>query len=188
MFDRISEKIADGFVRDGIVKTEDRELYQYGVNQGFNLILNIATTLIIGLLLNMIWQSVLFMFAYIPIRIFAGGFHAKTPLGCYVLSVVLNTAILLIMKYVIFPTIVLFIMTLVSSVVISLLSPVEDVNKPLDKLETRVYKKKVIIILGIELVITAVLVASRFVDAAICVILALSIVSVVLVAGVTLSS
>ena len=35
MFDIISDKIADGFVKTNAIKAEDKEIYQFGIQQTF---------------------------------------------------------------------------------------------------------------------------------------------------------
>ena len=78
MFYRLSERIADGFEKQRVITSEDKEIYRYGVQQGWNLLLNLLTTIVIGVVCGMFWESVLFIVAYMPLRSFAGGFHAKT--------------------------------------------------------------------------------------------------------------
>jgi len=181
MFFKISEKIVDSFVNDGIVKDDDRELYQYGVRQGFSLILNIVTTLIIGLLLNMVWQSAMFMLYYAPIRIYAGGYHAKTQLRCYVLSSIMVTIVLLAIKYFTFTDITCVVLLAISDLVIFLFSPTEDKNKPLDELEKKVYRKRTLVILTVDSVLICEFIFLKFFDVAICGVLALLALSVMLI-------
>jgi len=60
MFSHISGRITDNMVNDGIIASEDRELYFYGVQQGLIILLNIITTVIVGLLLGTLWQMLVF--------------------------------------------------------------------------------------------------------------------------------
>lgn len=72
-----------------IIKVEDKELYVYGFWQGGIFIVNLVTVIIIGLLFNMLWQSLVFMVAYGLLRPMAGGYHARTQYNCYILSIIL---------------------------------------------------------------------------------------------------
>ena len=54
--------------------------------------------IIIGLLFNMICESIIFMVSYSILRIYAGGYHASTPIRCYLFSIVMIVAVLLLMK------------------------------------------------------------------------------------------
>lgn len=86
MFDNISEQIINKLIENQTIRAEDKEIYQFGVKQIFTIALNIVTVLALGVSLHMLMEAVLFMVAFIPLRIYAGGVHAKTPLRCYIYS------------------------------------------------------------------------------------------------------
>lgn len=153
MFAKISEQLTESLEQNEAIRSEDRELYTYGFKQGLIILLNLATTLIIGLIFGKVLQLSLFMAAFIPLRTFAGGYHAKTPIRCYLLSIVMLTAVVLCMKHLILDELMYCLIITVSAAVILLLSPVEDINKPLDEEEIRVYKKRTLYILAFELVL-----------------------------------
>ncbi|WP_069998703.1 accessory gene regulator ArgB-like protein [Cellulosilyticum sp. I15G10I2] len=145
------ERITDLFIHNGIISSEDKELYTYGLQQGLIIIANILTTLFIGLLLGMVWQSIVFMLSYIPLRSFAGGYHAKTQFKCYMLSIVLTTAVLLVIKLIPWTNFMIWSLALAAGTIILVFAPVANSNKPLNELEVNVYKKWTIIILLVEL-------------------------------------
>lgn len=93
------------------------------------------------------------MATYIPLRSFAGGYHAKTPARCYILSLIMIAVILAGMKYLPVANIVYYFVLTAAVLIVFLLSPVEDKNKRLDETEQKVYKKRVVIISMVELVI-----------------------------------
>lgn len=72
-----------------VVKEGDTEKYIYGINQIFVSVLNVSSTLIIGWIFSVVLEIEVFMTTYIPLRSFAGGYHAKTPLRCYLLSLMM---------------------------------------------------------------------------------------------------
>lgn len=150
MFAAISARITQKFEANQTIKSEDRDVYQYGVQQGLTILLNLATTVAIGFICGMLWQSVLFTAACIPLRSFAGGYHAKTPNRCYVFSIFMITAALLVMRYVPVTNHICGIIILISGLFLVLLAPVADNNKPLDRLERQVYRKRALLIGGIE--------------------------------------
>lgn len=135
-----TERVVTLLQGNGIIREEDRELYIYGLQQGFIIIWNILTTVTIGIILGQVWESILFMFAYFPLRSCAGGYHAKTPLRCYLLSIIMAIAALISMRLPIWNSVIGLVSVIGSSVVILLLAPVEDSNKPLDATETVVFK------------------------------------------------
>lgn len=148
---RISEKITDTLVENKIITHENREIYRFGIQQGIMLLLNFFTLLIIGLIHGMIFEVFIFILAYVPLRSYAGGFHAKTHTKCYSVSVIIINAVLLIIKYLQISISIYCFLAFLSILIIFVLAPVEDENKLLDNIEGIVYRKKSRIILLFEL-------------------------------------
>lgn len=183
MFRGVSQQLTQSLIDNNTIKDEEREIYRYGIEQGLTIILNFVTTLLIGLVCGMVWQSVVFTTAYIPLRSFAGGYHAKTPTKCYIFSIVLMFAVLLAMKLVPFTIFICSVMLFVSSVVFLFLSPVEERNKPLDKTEQMVYRKRALLIWISELMLTGACLCFQIMPLAICLTMALTVMAVMLILG-----
>lgn len=159
-------------IRNGIIESSEEELYRFGMKQLFLSIVNIVTSLVIGAICGMLWQSILFSLAYIPLRRYAGGYHAKTPVRCYVLSVLLIISVLMFLKYVAFSKLAMAAILVLSALVIVLKAPVESANKPLNDAEQNTYKMKVRAILGLECLLTIAL-STRFMYIATCITVAI---------------
>ena len=99
MFSYITEKIVSNMEKQNMIQTDRINIYKYGISQMFNMLLNIATFLVIGLIFHMTLETIIFTAAYIPLRIYAGGFHAKTPFKCWIVSAVMLIAVLSAIKY-----------------------------------------------------------------------------------------
>ena len=153
---RLSRKIGDNLVQSNIVNAEDAEIYIYGINQILVSILNVSSALIIGLIFGAFFEIAVFMAAYIPLRTFAGGYHAITPLSCYIFSVIMLIVVSLGFKYLSLTEWVYYAVFALSAIVVFVLSPVEDKNKPLDEIEHRVYKKRAVIIAAAEIAVSVV--------------------------------
>jgi accessory gene regulator B len=184
MMIQLIDKVAEQFIDNDIINGEDKELYTYGLQQGLIMIANILTTLFIGFLFGMLWQSIVFMIAYFPLRSFAGGYHAKTQLRCYILSIILTSIVLLVIKFIPWTNFMIWSLALIAGIIILILAPVEDSNKSLDEMEVRVYKKWTVIILLIELVFI-VLIATivNLYEVGICIAISLLVLSVILIIG-----
>ena len=76
------------------------------------------------------------------IRTYAGGYHAKSQLGCYIFSTVAITVILLGIKHITFSGFIYLLATLISTTVIYVFSPIENINKSLSQIEKELYGKK----------------------------------------------
>lgn len=150
MFSKVAETITQKLEENNTIQSENREIYRYGFQQGFTILLNIVTIVIIGLVLKSLLQALLFMMFYFPLRSYAGGFHAKTAIRCYAYSMVIIVLILLAIKFAPITNLIYTIITVTSSVIILCLAPVQDHNKPLDQTEHKVYKFRTLIIWAIE--------------------------------------
>lgn len=181
MLAKLSECITQSLIDNQIIESEERELYRYGIQEGLTIVLNLVTTLLIGLLCDMIWQSIVFTVAYIPLRSFAGGYHAKTTIGCYIFSIVLITAVLLTMKLLPISSFVCCIMLLCSGVCIFVLAPVENHNKPLDDVELTVYGQRSRWITVLEIMLALLCGGLGLQDISMCLSVSLVIMSVMLI-------
>lgn len=144
----MTEKLLDGIWKQmqlskGLDDSE-KDIYIFGLYQGAILLLNICTALIIGVILNMFLEIVVYLICFIPLRIFAGGYHAKTQLRCYIMSSVTTVFILLGIRYLQqYNSIWEFICYVLAFGIIWRLAPVADANKPLLDEEQISYRKKV---------------------------------------------
>lgn len=157
MIERISEKFAGKLIQAGIISEEDTDVYAYGFFQSVMMILNIVTTLILGIIFQLLLPCIILNLAYIPIRVNAGGHHASSPLKCYINSTVIIASLLSIIKWIAIPTFISMAILTVSSAAIFILAPVETENNPLDESERQVFKRRTRAILFIETAVFAVL-------------------------------
>lgn len=180
---RLSRKIVNDLTRSDIVKAEDAEIYIYGINQILMYSINISSALIIGLIFDVFTEVAVFMAAYIPLRSFAGGYHAKTPLRCYVFSVIMLIVVSIGLKYLHIADWVYYAVLVAATLVVLVLSPVEDRNKPLDEIEHKVYKRRTILIAAAELLIGLALRLAGLGNLFVAVVYSFCMLSIMLVAG-----
>ena len=147
-------RLTDYFVINEIIKDEDRDIYYYGLRQGFLILINSMTIIVIGLLSNMLWQTTLFLCTYIPLRIYGGGYHAKTEARCYLVSLIMIIVVLLAIKLIPLNVFVVLSFLGLGSLFIWILAPIEDANKPLDSFEKKIYRNRTRTILVLEIGIT----------------------------------
>lgn len=143
----ISEVLTDKLIKMQLIDEEEKELYVYGFQQGFMLLINIITVIIIGFSFNMVWQIVVFMISYSLLRAYAGGYHTSTQLRCYLFSIIMVMSVLWGLSQIPRNGIICIIINVISSIIIFKLAPVEDQNKPLSQLEQVAFKERTNIIL-----------------------------------------
>lgn len=131
-------------IRKSYLPAADKDLYTYA----YGLLIGQAVNLIIAGLLAMIFHAyvtvLVYLISYIPLRSYAGGHHANTYQVCTLVSTVLLCAACLAAGFV--PVGYMVPVSagsaFISGVLIFLLAPVQDHNKPLDEKEKKRYKKR----------------------------------------------
>jgi accessory gene regulator B len=155
MLRRLSNVIADHLISMGRFEEEDRPIYQFGLEMLLLNVFNIMSATFIGLAMGQPLECFMFLALFIPLRCHAGGYHAGNPICCYFLSNAVIVLILFLMRTP--PEIVergagLFLLIL-SSGLAAIMAPVENLNKPLDEVEKRVYGIRTRSVLAVEVFI-----------------------------------
>lgn len=151
MFANISEYLTQQLENENVISSDKRELYRYGLQNGMILTLNFVTSILIGVIFGKVVDSIFLLAAYMPLRSYAGGHHSSSSEKCYIVSSFIMIIWMCLLKFQILPTSCCVIMLIVGLSVCFILAPVEDKNKPLDADEIRIYRKRSLAILLIEI-------------------------------------
>lgn len=135
----ISAWIVNQLIFSQVIEEKERELYEYSFKSLLGNILNIVAGIIIGILCGEILRAVIFLVVIVPLRSSIGGCHIKSPLLCFIVSCGLVTTGVLIPNIVKsgYVTICIF-MLFFSLVIISIIAPVDCIEKPLTTDEKKV--------------------------------------------------
>lgn len=137
------------------ISKDDEELYEYAAKVVVHGIINIAITILIGIFFGMLKECVCLFITFFILRKFTGGIHAKKYINCLLSSEILISISLYIIKICIkynFNSILFVCIIFLSSIVLIILSPLENENKPLSNYEIKVYKLILTILLFINLI------------------------------------
>lgn len=160
MIHKVSEKIINFQVIKGNITEEERNKYVYAYEVLLNQLINISIAMVLALISCELKAVLLFLAIYIPLRKYAGGFHAKTNERCIIYSSLMIIGVIFLNKwlrcFVSGYESIMAICSLVLLVFICYMAPVEAENKKLDVEESRKYKRKVYIISIIHIFILAV--------------------------------
>ncbi|MGN0643114.1 MAG: accessory gene regulator ArgB-like protein [Huintestinicola sp.] len=156
MFKEIAEEITRTMVTSNIINIEDRELYTYGLELLIPKTVFYIIVLVLSLLTDTFFPSLLFILFYMSVRSFSGGYHSKTAGFCIVVS----TFIYLLMDFLMkldFERMELYLLlaAAVSVGVIFVFSPVESEEKPITADERKRYRLFAELISMVLLIITA---------------------------------
>ncbi len=144
MVHRISVKIFNVLKKNGAVKEKQDAIVLFGIEQGITSILEIIMLLATGISMHMLLYSIFILVAFTTVRVYAGGYHAKTVGMCVIKSWLLFVSALLLVKM--FPHIIgmqVIFLALMLLFIIKV-SPIETKNKPLKDFEIVRYRRKAI--------------------------------------------
>lgn len=154
--DKFLDKIMDFIIHNRKIDDEEAEIVRYGLEIAVLKITFFASALIISLLMNSFWQFIIFISLFSILRSYAGGYHAKTRIQCFIQSMLLVVAAIMIINitqkitYLIVP---LSVIALAASITIWLIAPVDSENKRLDFDEKAIMRRKTRITLAAEVII-----------------------------------
>lgn len=155
MIRKTADKIVSLLQLNSIIKNDDREIYQYGIEIIISTLINIFIDIAIGLLFNELISAIIFFILFALIRSSSGGYHADTYLKCNSIFALNLSIVLLWIKYatVFYDLSVHLAFIFIYFAVIIKFAPMENENKPLDKLQ-KIKSKKLCLIYGTILTIT----------------------------------
>lgn len=150
----LSKNIASFFVKFGVAKEEEEELYIYGLQVILSSAFSLAIIFVLAVIKGDIVETGLFLGSLVLLRSYTGGYHAKhywscclVTLSCYLLNLYIGK---MIHSYHI-----LFILYLASIFIILLFSPLDNKNKRIAGADIPKFK---IIIMGLCLMFSAVII------------------------------
>ena len=139
MITKLSKKVSFYFSQNKMIESNDREVFEYSFEVLFSTFVNFGAIAVIAFLTNSVSVTALYLLGFIPMRLIAGGYHAKTHLRCFVLLLVNYSLFLSIVRLV--PMEIANFTALIvlagSIILILILAPVADQNKPLSENEYR---------------------------------------------------
>lgn len=150
MLARIADGLVKKLVAGNIIQKEQAALYAFGFEQGMRSLLETCLMLVTGLFLHVFWQTVVILLAYMPIRMYAGGYHAKTPLQCAVKSWILLTGVLLCYIYLPANLFAELALLFIVGILLWRVCPIPDQHKPLQECEIRKYRHKAFLFFAVD--------------------------------------
>lgn len=153
--------ITDTLWEQGIIQEEDIDKCLYGLDVFISSTLEIASILIIAIAMRNFLQTLLFFAAFVPLRIYAGGYHADTKLRCYFVSLATYAIFTIAMNALHTEVYLLAAVsaTAFSMLVILIVAPVIHKNKSVNDIERKYYRKFSIGICSVETAIILLLTA-----------------------------
>lgn len=146
--EKLASAITDYYIRKNIIDAAKRNIYIYGFKLIISDIVNFIVIILLGLLVNCELESVVFLITLCGLRVFTGGFHAKTFFVCRLsmmitFILVMATSNLLIESGVNY--IYIGLLNIISIIIVALLAPVQNPNKKLEVKQMKTNHKRSVI-------------------------------------------
>lgn len=81
----LSQYISQTLSDNGIIKKDEIDLCKYGIEYFIISVAEILSVLIISVFIKSFIITAIYFIGFIPLRIYAGGYHADTKLRCYLI-------------------------------------------------------------------------------------------------------
>lgn len=158
MYKHLAESLATLLAANRIIDIERQECYSYGLELFLFKFTLYIIILIISLLTNTFFISLIFTVSYLLLRQYTGGYHCKTAEACMITSIFIYVLMLLLYNVGICNySVYLLICNLLSYLVILIRAPIENENNPLEIREIKAYRIISIIVSSILIVLCVVL-------------------------------
>ena len=151
--------------KDGeLTEEEYRKVIKYGGGMLINIIIGVVAAVAIAVYMGMLKKGVVFLMLLLPLRQYCGGYHMKNHNKCIVASIIIYFLIFAL-------------------VIILMLAPVDNINNKMNYEEKNYLKKKIRVILIIELFLYAIFIVLSKTDYGLIVVLCIAIVAGLLILG-----
>lgn len=143
MISNIASKVVKKLIDHSVIDDTEQELYVYGFFILISQILYFTLTIMFGILLDIVLESVIFYVAFQFIRRYAGGIHASSELKCEIVTTTSIFLCLLCIKLCEINNIQMpiLVLTIIAAVSIFILCPLDTPEKPLTKEEYKYFRK-----------------------------------------------
>lgn len=134
MYNIISQTITKRFVKLGIIKEDDYEVYKYGLELLIALILTTGIIIIVSLFVDKFIETILYLIGFFSVRVICGGYHAKHHYSCFI-ATTSSYFLFLLLNYCFcskpYLNLVAGFMTIVSAILIIAFAPIEHPDNPM---------------------------------------------------------
>lgn len=110
--------ILNKMVNNNIINSDEIEEYRYALSVIFFKGLHYLIIFTTGIILNILFQTIIFIYVYTICRSYVGGFHASNPITCCMLSALFIFGLYLIDQVIIILDIVVLLLLLIVSIYI----------------------------------------------------------------------
>lgn len=132
MLEKISSVSTDFFLNNKIIPLRKKNIIKYGFMITYSTLFCFISILAVGKIFNRFIQALIFLIFFIVLRIFAGGYHAKTYAGCFCVTNIAYLIECLIAEALIRQTYLQWIIFVICTVSLWIKAPAKNPYRKLD--------------------------------------------------------
>ena len=151
--------ITDTLYENNIISDEEVPLLKYGIEVFVLSVAEVLSIIVVSAFAGNFAETLLYFVAFIPLRIFVGGYHADTRLRCYLVLLGVYMIFSAMIKFVP-PTdyaIIMAVCLVYSGAMVLLFSPLKSHTKNRSESEKKRYRKVSIIIFTAQIIVISLL-------------------------------
>lgn len=159
MIQKIVDTIINKQMKDETLTAEDEKIYRYGYILLCEVFLNVMIAIIIGIMSKKLKIIIFFLFMYIPLRSFCGGWHSNKMWKCTIISNIILLLQILGEKLILQNMTIGMLTGLFALCLLSILTmaPIETAAKKINENERRIYRTNIYCIILVQMVTFAIL-------------------------------
>lgn len=140
--EKIAVMIAEKMIKNGVIEYDEKEIYVYALQVNLEKLIGYIVLFIVAILTSDFLGIMLFSFVFINLRKYSSGYHCKTTLGCFVLTLCTMLSVAAIVNSGWLNDEYFYIVTITSAIMIFLIGAVNNDQINWDESQFAYAKKK----------------------------------------------
>ena len=150
---QLIERIMFCINKEYSLEQSEQEIIRFGIEAAFEVGINLLISILILYKMGMIIEGLIFFCIFIPIRTLTGGYHSNSYLCCLLFSIFTLIAVMRLSRQISIARNLLLILILFLELVIGMIGPVINSERPVSQKEYIKFSKKLFKIFVIDAVL-----------------------------------
>lgn len=178
----LKDKLVKSMADNKVIDQDEIDVYSFGVQLLSETVISFAIFLIIAALFGSVAETIVFTAAFALLRQYGGGFHASKFIYCLLISCGIVGGFCFLIRFADLNLKYAVVLSCISLPIIFMLAPVDSKYKPIQKTDETAYKRKLIILLVIEMIV-AIITAFFSLHYVMCIVLSWCTLAMLMLAG-----
>lgn len=154
MLDTCINNIASFLLRNNAISKDEMEIHIYGIRKIVGILLTVIITMFLSIIMDKVFATVLFLFFFIGIRSYTGGYHAKSQMKCFGYFQVIYLSSMFLFQPAIqnLTVVVKLSLVLIAATILIVFAPINHPNLCLTEIEKNSTKKSIAVVMVITFI------------------------------------